>query len=143
MTRSGSRMGFPATLAMLAIVGTGPVRAADPPGSSPTRASSSGPGSSSAERPSPRGFSPRSAPAQREAEALALTIPTPENARRWLRVLTAEPHVAGTPADHRTAVFVRDQLREWGWKAEIAEIEVLINYPVVQSLQLKRPQNRT
>ncbi len=71
----------------------------------------------------------RSAEAQRTAEAHALTVPTPENARRWLRILTAEPHVAGTPADHKTAVFVRDKLREWGWKAEIAEMEVLLNYP--------------
>ena len=56
-------------------------------------------------------------------------MPTPENARKWLRVLTAEPHVAGTPADYKTAVFVRDKLREWGWKADLAEQEVLLNYP--------------
>ena len=48
---------------------------------------------------------------------------------RLLHTLTAEPHVAGTPADYKTAVFVRDKLREWGWKADIAEIEVLLNYP--------------
>ena len=41
------------------------------------------------------------------SEAQALTVPTPESARNWLRVLTAEPHVAGTPADYKTAVFVR------------------------------------
>ncbi len=43
--------------------------------------------------------------------------------------MTAEPHVAGTPADYKTAVFVRDKLREWGWKAELEELEVLLNYP--------------
>ena len=56
-------------------------------------------------------------------------VPTPENARSWLRTLTEEPHVAGTQADYKTAVFVRDKLREWGWKAELAEYEVLLNYP--------------
>ena len=54
-----------------------------------------------------------------------MAVPTPENARKWLRILTAEPHVVWqTPADYKTAVFVRDKLREWGWKAELAELEV-------------------
>jgi N-acetylated-alpha-linked acidic dipeptidase len=77
----------------------------------------------------PLGFSPRSRASQREAEAKALAVPTPENARKWLKLLTAEPHVAGTEADHKTALFVRDQLREWGWKAEIVSYDVLLNYP--------------
>ena len=68
---------------------------------------------------SPLGFTPSSRVEQLRAEEHALAVPTPENARNWLRVLTAEPHVAGTPADHKTAVFVRDKLREWGWKADI------------------------
>jgi N-acetylated-alpha-linked acidic dipeptidase len=91
---------------------------------------------------SPVGFLPRSRGEQLRAEAHALSVPTPENARRWLRTLTAEPHVAGTPADYKTAVFVREKLREWGWKADIEEFEVLLNYPAEgspPSLQLKRP----
>ncbi len=76
------------------------------------------------------GFSPRAFEKQHAAEARALAVPTPENARKWLRTLTAEPHVAGTPADHKTAIFVRDRLREWGWKADLVELEVLLNYPV-------------
>jgi N-acetylated-alpha-linked acidic dipeptidase len=88
------------------------------------------------------GFTSRSIASQHQAEAHALTVPTPENARNWLRILTAEPHVAGTPADYKTAVFVRDKLREWGWKAEIFELEVLLNYPLAGSppqLSLERP----
>ena len=72
-------------------------------------------------------------------------MPTPDAARSWLRTLTEEPHVAGTPADHKTAVFVRDKLREWGWQAEIAEYEVLLNYPVAtdrQTLQSDSPTER-
>ena len=79
--------------------------------------------------PSPLGFAPGSRAAELEAEATPWPCPTPENARAWLRTLTEEPHVAGTPADHKTALFVRDKLREWGWKADLAEYEVLLNYP--------------
>ncbi len=89
---------------------------------------------------SPLGFTPGSREGQLKAEALAVAVPTPENARSWLRTLTAEPHVAGTPADYKTAVFVRDKLREWGWKAELEELEVLLNYPhEFPSLQITRP----
>ena len=91
---------------------------------------------------SPLGFTPGSREGQLKAEALAVAVPTPENARSWLRTLTAEPHVAGTPADYKTAVFVRDKLREWGWKAELEELEVLLNYPREGSppaLKITRP----
>ncbi len=92
----------------------------------------------------PIGFSLGSGPAQLRAETHALAVPTPENARKLLRTLTAEPHVAGTPADYKTAVFVRDKLREWGWKADLAELEVLLNYPAPNlllkpSLRIERP----
>ena len=91
--------------------------------------------------PSPLGFSPAARAVELEAESHALGIPTPNNARSWLRKLTEEPHVAGTEADYKTAVFVRDKLREWGWKADLAEYEVLLNYPVANdtTLQLNLP----
>ncbi len=124
-SRNGS---IPAAILVLAaiLVAIPPARGSDPPQS---------PGS-------PIGFTPTSGKKQREAEAHALTVPTPDNARRWLRILTAEPHVAGTPADYKTAVFVRDKLREWGWKADLAEMQVLLNYPDPPSLSLRRPISR-
>jgi N-acetylated-alpha-linked acidic dipeptidase len=93
--------------------------------------------------PSPIGFMPGSRAAELAAEANAVKVPTPEQARKWLRTLTAEPHVAGTPADHKTAVFVRDRLQEWGWKTELVSYEVLLNYPTGNaSLRIKRPLAR-
>jgi N-acetylated-alpha-linked acidic dipeptidase len=128
MRRSRNIPEFRAAVFSLVLLGAGPLLAAEPRASGP------------AGTPTIIGFSPRSMEKQRAAEAHALAIPTPENARRWLRILTAEPHVAGTPADHKTAVFVRDKLREWGWKAELVEFEVLLNYPAGQTrLQLRRP----
>ena len=84
-----------------------------------------------AQAPGPIGFAPASRSAQVQAEARAIAVPTPDNARSWLRTLTEEPHVAGTPADYQTALFVRDKLRDWGWQADLVEYEVLLNYPVV------------
>jgi N-acetylated-alpha-linked acidic dipeptidase len=125
---------------MLASAATDSAHGSDEP--RPSSGARSGSGTDPAGTSSPLGFTARAGGGQRQAEAHALTIPTPENARRWLRVLTAEPHVAGTPADYKTAVFVRDKLREWGWKADIAEMEVLLNYPDPPSLILQQPMTR-
>src|SRR3982750_4633848 len=88
----------------------------------------------------PIGFAPASRAAPAPAGAPALAAPPPERARGWLRTLTEEPHVAGTPADQKTAVFVRDRLREWGWQADLAEYHVLLNYPTKAHLQVTRPK---
>src|SRR4051794_10659294 len=88
----------------------------------------------------PIGFAPGSRAAQAKAEAHALGVPTPDAARAWLRGLTEEPHVAGTPADRKTAEDVRDKLVSWGWKAELAEYEVLLNYPKQVYCGLVRPE---
>jgi N-acetylated-alpha-linked acidic dipeptidase len=96
----------------------------------------------------PIGFAPRSRAAYARAEARALAVPTPNNARSWLRTLTEEPHIAGSKADRKTAEFVRDKLKEWGWKTEVAEYPVLLNVPlavgpgpgdVSPALELVRP----
>jgi len=97
-----------------------------------------------ADEPSMLGFAPGSRSKQLEAEARALAVPTPQKARSWLRTLTAEPHAAGTDADLRTAEFVRDRLKEWGWLVEIVPYEVLLNHPAVPSrLEILRPDKST
>jgi len=147
------------TIVLLSTLAGGTVRGSEPQASGdPTlgatprppavgpRAPEGSPPSARVGSSSPLGFTPRSSPGQLEAETHALSVPTSENARKLLRVLTAEPHVAGTPADYKTAVFVRDKLREWGWKAEIAEQEVLLNYPMIGNpprLSLDRPVAKT
>lgn len=67
----------------------------------------------------------------------------PDTLRRHLRILTAVPHVAGTPADRATAEYVRDRLIAYGWSARIDEVPVYINYPVVSRLELVTPARET
>ncbi len=92
---------------------------------------------------SPLGFAPKSRAAQLKAEAEALATPTPEKAKAWLRTLTEEPHVAGTEADHKTALYVNDLLKSWGWNSTISEYEVLLNYPVSVQLEIERPVKKS
>ena len=72
-------------------------------------------------------------------ESILLSTPQPDSARYHLRILTEEPHVAGTPADYATAVYVRDRMRGWGLDAQIVEYYALLNYPKHNSLALVEP----
>lgn len=96
-----------------------------------------GPGSG----PRPRlGFFAASRDAEARAEAVFMGVPTPESARRWLRDLTEEPHVAGTEEDRRSAEYVREKLASFGFDTEVVTYEVLLNYPKEVSLRLVEPE---
>src|SRR5829696_9020227 len=75
------------------------------------------------------GFSAARATDQRRWEEVFRAIPNPKTAREHLRILTREPHIAGTKEDYDTAVYVRDQLRSYGVSAELKEYDVWLNYP--------------
>ena len=75
------------------------------------------------------GFSPDRVAAQRNWETVFRGVPTPKSAREHLRILTREPHIAGTKEDYDTAIYVRDHLRSYGIPAELKEYDVWLNYP--------------
>jgi N-acetylated-alpha-linked acidic dipeptidase len=80
------------------------------------------------------GFGAERSVAQRRREEQFRAVPAPNSAREHLRILTREPHIAGTKADYDTAVYVRDQLRSYGIASELKEYEVWLNYPNTPSI---------
>ena len=87
----------------------------------------------------PSGFSKASADANARFEKIALDTPTPANARKWLEALTAEPHVAGTPAEKKVAEYVRDRMTEFGLEVEMVSYNVFLNHPKKVSLTMTAP----
>ncbi|HJR09645.1 MAG TPA: M28 family metallopeptidase [Pyrinomonadaceae bacterium] len=75
------------------------------------------------------GFTTSESSAERELEERFRRVPAPASAREHLRTLTREPHVAGTPEDYQTALYVRDQLRKFGISTELKEYQVLLPSP--------------
>jgi N-acetylated-alpha-linked acidic dipeptidase len=75
------------------------------------------------------GFTSSEAIVERQLEERFRAVPLAASAREHLRTLTREPHVAGTPEDYQTAIYVRDQLRKFGINAELKEYQVLLPYP--------------
>ena len=85
------------------------------------------------------GFDATGAAAELAREASMAALMRPDTLRRHLRILTEEPHVAGTPADRATADYVRQRLTAYGWDAQIVEIPVWINYPKLSRLDIVEP----
>ena len=86
------------------------------------------------------GYSSFSAQAQIEAKFLA--VPSAKVAGQDLKTLTAEPHLAATPEDKRTAEFVAEKFRAAGLATEIVPYRVLMNRPVEVKVEAFDPAGK-
>src|SRR5438046_3748330 len=80
------------------------------------------------------GFTPDASAAERKIEDQFRAAPSAATAREELRRLTSEAHIAGSPEDYATAVYVRDQMRGFGLNSEIKEYSVLLSFPRTPSI---------
>ncbi len=64
-------------------------------------------------------------------ESQFLAVPDPKTAGEDLKTLTAEPHLAASPEDYKTAEFVARKFRAAGLDTEIVPYRVLLDYPKV------------
>jgi N-acetylated-alpha-linked acidic dipeptidase len=78
-----------------------------------------------------------------KAETRFLAVPDPKLAEDHLRILTREPHIAGSPEDKATADYVASKFREAGLDTEIVEYRVWFNYPTELSVDVTAPAGVT
>jgi N-acetylated-alpha-linked acidic dipeptidase len=69
--------------------------------------------------------------AQAKIEEKFLAVPDARLAGQHLKILTAEPHLASTPEDRKTAEYVAQKFRAAGLDTEIVPYRVLMNQPKV------------
>lgn len=81
----------------------------------------------------------RDAATELKLEEKFLAIPDPKLAEAHLKTLTAEPHMAGTPEDKKTADYVAQKFREAGLNTRIDEYKVYLNYPVQVRVTMTAP----
>jgi N-acetylated-alpha-linked acidic dipeptidase len=72
---------------------------------------------------------------QSRIEQKFLAVPDPKLAGEELKTLTAEPHLASTPEDHKTAEYVAQKFRAAGLETEIVPYRVLMNQPKVVKVE--------
>ncbi|MBL0170845.1 MAG: M20/M25/M40 family metallo-hydrolase [Gemmatimonadaceae bacterium] len=82
------------------------------------------------------GYSATSAVAQRRLEQEAIRGPVPARARTLSAALSKEPHVAGTPAQKRTADYVIAQMKAMGLETELRQYDVWL--PHATSVKITR-----
>ena len=64
-----------------------------------------------------------------------LAVPNAKLAGEHLKTLTAEPHIASSPEDHKTAEYVAEKFRAAGLETEIVPYRVLMNQPKVVKVE--------
>ena len=86
------------------------------------------------------GFSPRNAAAEHHLEAIFETLPSPEKAREWHRLFTAEPHPAASEQNNKLAEFLALEWRKQGWEdVTLRRYDVLHSSPRSVSLEMVAP----
>jgi len=73
--------------------------------------------------------------AESKIESQFLAVPDAKLAGEELKTLTAVPHLAATPEDHKTAEYVAGKFRAAGLETEIVPYRVLLNWPKVVRLE--------
>jgi N-acetylated-alpha-linked acidic dipeptidase len=71
------------------------------------------------------------------------TIPQPDRIREYARVMSEEPHAAGSPASRRVAEYVLQNFQQWGLDARLEEFEALLPTPRERLLELVEPERYT
>ena len=83
--------------------------------------------SASAQTPAVFGYGDFAAQAKIDADFLA--VPDAKLAGQELKTLTAKPHIASSPEDHETALYVAQKFKAAGLETEIVPYRVLLNQP--------------
>lgn len=73
--------------------------------------------------------------AESKIEDQFLAVPSAKLAGQELKTLTAEPHLAATPEDHKTAEYVAEKFRAAGLETTIVPYRVLLNWPKTVRVQ--------
>jgi N-acetylated-alpha-linked acidic dipeptidase len=88
----------------------------------------------------PAGYGPAAAARQHTVEAAFRAIPSPERARAWHRLFTAEPHPAGSERNNELARYIAEEWQRQGLEdVRLHRYEVLNTAPKEVSLVMVAP----
>src|SRR5260370_28821396 len=90
--------------------------------------------------PEVRGFTARSAAAEREWEGKFRALPSPDSLRAYMGHLSAGPHQVGSPYDRANAEWILAKFRSFGLDAHIESFDVLFPTPLERVVELVEPR---
>src|SRR3954462_3284484 len=102
-------------------------------------------GNAAGSQPAPpiRGFTAQGSAAERQIEEKFRAIPKPENNRKYMRVIAADPHHAGSEGSRKVAEYILGQFKSWGLNASIESFEALMPYPTERVVEMVAPEHYT
>src|SRR5437763_14675243 len=66
-----------------------------------------------------------------------------DEAREWMKRLSARPHHIGSPYGKDNAEFIASLYRSWGYETEIERFDVLFPTPKTRVLEMTAPEKFT
>src|SRR5215470_10429351 len=66
-----------------------------------------------------------------------------DEARDWMKRLSARPHHIGSPYSKENAEFIASLYRSWGYETEIERFDVLFPTPISRMLEMTAPETFT
>jgi N-acetylated-alpha-linked acidic dipeptidase len=86
------------------------------------------------------GFSPAHAAREQATETQFQSLPSADQARKWHRIFTAEPHPAASAANNRLAAVIAREWTQQGWEqVRLRRYAVLHSSPRSVSLEMTAP----
>jgi N-acetylated-alpha-linked acidic dipeptidase len=82
------------------------------------------------------GYSAASSRAERQWEEKLRAIPSPDNLRAYMQLLSAHPHHVGSPYDKQNAEWILSKFKEFGLDAHIEQFDVLFPTPKERVVEL-------
>jgi len=82
------------------------------------------------------GYSAESSQTERQWEEKLRAIPSPENMRAYMKLLSAHPHHVGSPYDKQNAEWILGKFKEFGLDAQIEQFDVLFPTPRERVVEL-------
>ena len=90
-----------------------------------------------------RGFPADALSTQRSLEQRLKAVPSADSLRARMRLLSEEPHEAGTERSRRVAELILARFKSFGLDARIEQFEAMMPTPVSRSLELLGPERFT
>ena len=90
-----------------------------------------------------RGFPADALASQRSLEQRLRAVPSADSLRVRMRLLSEEPHEAGTERSRKVAELILARFRSFGLDARIEQFEAMMPVPVSRSLELLAPERFT
>ena len=85
------------------------------------------------------GFSSQHARTEREWEEKFRALPSAQNQRDYMQLLSARPHNVGSAYDKQNAEWILSKFKEWGLDAQIESFPVLFPTPKRRLLEMTAP----